>query len=78
MTNLGRIRPSWNCEAMLIRGNLTDRKIEEYRKRGFYTAEYRDARKKLMEQKHFNRAMNRISSGNFFEADDGRLIYNPL
>lgn len=77
MTNLGRIRPSWNCEAMLIRGNLTDRKIEEYRKRGFYSSEYRIARKKLMDQKTFERNMN-MAGSNFVQAEDGRLIYNPI
>lgn len=77
MTNLGRIRPSWNTEAMLIKGTLTDRKIEDYRRRGFYTSEYRTARKKLMDQKTLRNNMNR-ASGNFFEAEDGRLIYNPI
>jgi hypothetical protein len=73
-----RIRPSWNCEAMLIRGKLTDRKIEEYMRRGFYDPEYRAARKKLMDQKSFVRNMKRISKGNFMEAEDGRLIYSPM
>lgn len=61
---------------MLIKGNLTDKKIENYRKRGFYSSEYRIARKKLMDQKSFERNMNR-ACGNFFEAEDGRLIYSP-
>jgi len=73
MINLGRIRPSWNCEAMLVRGRLSDKKIEQYRKRGFYSAEWQKARKEYWERKEARRR-----SGNFDQTTDGRLIYNPL
>lgn len=63
---------------MLVRERLSDRKIEQYRKRGFYSAEYRKARRELMNRNAFRDEMNRITSGNFFEADDGRLIYSPI
>lgn len=63
---------------MLIRGRLSDRKIEQYRKQGFYSSEYRQARKQRMKRKVFREEMNRVSSGNFFEAEDGRLIYSPI
>ncbi len=66
----GRIGASWNTQALARRGYLTDKKIAEYQKKGFYSAEYRSARKKLMEQKAKRK-------GNFVERD-GSLVYSPM
>lgn len=68
------IRSAWKEFAMMRRGRLTDRKIAQYERKGFYSAEYRAARKELMERKA-KKQLNR--SGNFDVAGDGRLIYNP-
>lgn len=69
-----RIRSSWNMTAMLIRGPLTDRKIEKYRAKGWYSAEFRQARRDKMEKRRIENHVRRVS--NFFE-EDGRLIYSP-
>lgn len=61
---------AWRPEMLMRRALLTDRKIEQYRKRGFYDPEYRKARKEFAEKKHRKR------SGNFVESD-GRMIYSP-
>ena len=70
----GRIRPSWNEAQLMRKGKLTDKRIEYYRKRGYYSAEYRQARKKKQELKSFRKNMER--QGNFI-VDDGRMIYSP-
>lgn len=69
-----RLRSSWNTDRMLVLGPLTDRKIEKYREKGWYSAEFKEARKKLMEKKRIENHVRRV--GNFFESD-GRLIYSP-
>lgn len=51
---------------------LTDRRIEFYKKRGFYSAELRQARKELQDRKRMKRL------GNFITAADGRQVYSPL
>lgn len=68
------MRSGWNPSAMLIRGELTDRKIDRYIKLGYYTAEYRKARKEYWQKQ----SERRRRLGNFDQAEDGRLIYNPL
>lgn len=72
-----RIRPSWNCEAMLIRGPLTDRKIEQYRKRGFYSEELKATRRDFQAKKKAKREARDKSNQNFIERD-GRLVFSPL
>lgn len=67
-------RSGWNSSAMLIRGFLTDKKVEHYRKQGYYSEEWRSARRELWAR----RAEKRKRRGNFLEAEDGRLIYSPL
>lgn len=68
------IRSSWNPVAMLIRGRLTDKKIADYEKRGFYSDEYRTARKDRM-IKAMQKRMER--RGNFLKGENGRMIYSP-
>jgi len=52
---------------MLIRGPLTDRKIEEYRQRGYYSDAFRAARRDVMARK-----VKRVGS---YDLVDGRMIY---
>jgi hypothetical protein len=77
----GRLSSSWNPSKLALRGPLTDRKIEKYKKAGFYTLEYREARKKAMAKKAFAYNANQATKtferkGNFTEIG-GRLIYTP-
>lgn len=65
------IRSGWNISTMLRRGPLTDKKIEKYRKLGYYSNEFRQARKDLMKRKQEKR------EGNFRVEKDGRMIYDP-
>ena len=53
-----------------ILGPLTDRKIEKYAADGWYSEEFRKARRELRNKK------KRV--GNFLECQDGRFIYSPL
>jgi hypothetical protein len=69
---LARIRCAWNPAAMIRRGTLTDRKISQYAEAGFYSAEFRKARKEHNERK------NRRREGNFDRTPDGRMIYRPV
>lgn len=68
-----RIRSGWNISMLVRRGYLTDKKIAEYEKAGWYSAAFRDARRELMQKKAAKR-MKR--EGNFLN-DGGRLIYSP-
>lgn len=70
---LARIRCAWLESHLMRRGKLTDRKIAQYERKGFYSVEYRTARRELQERKAKKRARN----GSFDVAEDGRLIYNP-
>lgn len=65
----GRMAPGWNEAKLLMRGELTDKKIAAYDKKGFYSEEYRAFRRKRMTQKSVRR-------GNFVASGD-RLIYSP-
>jgi hypothetical protein len=67
------MRGSWNATRMLVRGRLTDRKINYYSKRGWYANEFRAARRELMANK---KARREKREGNFI-SDRGRLIYSP-
>lgn len=71
--NKPAIKSSWNAEKLLMRGPLTDRKIEEYQQRGYYSPEYRQARRELMERK---KASQEKRIGNFLMVD-GRMVYSP-
>ena len=67
---LGRVKASWNIAAIMGRGELTDRKIDKYIKAGFYSAEFREARRALMAKKAKRQ-------GNFIQTESGKLIYSP-
>lgn len=69
-----RLRSGWNPSAMLIRGKLTDKQIDRYIKAGYYSSDYRKARKEYWKKK----AERRRRFGNFEQAEDGRLVYNPF
>jgi hypothetical protein len=73
MNESGHIRPSWNPEALLIKGELTDTKIEPYRKAGFYSAELKAARREVQARKQAERDR---ANPNFIKRD-GRLILQP-
>jgi hypothetical protein len=68
------IRSTWIGEKLLIKGPLTDKKIEEYRERGWYSVEFREARRALLAKRAARREGKR--TGNFIEVG-GRLIYSP-
>lgn len=73
--NRPHIRTSWNSTRFLIRGKLTDKAIEKYREKGWYSQEFRDARRELMQKKQAKRAKR---DGSFLITDEGRMIYSPL
>lgn len=58
----------------IMRGPLTDRRIEQYERTGYFDADRIEARK----QYRFERARQRKRSGNFRTTQDGRLIYSPV
>lgn len=65
------LRSSWRPERLIVRGPLTDAMIEKYRQRGYYSAEFKRARREHMAKKAAKR------NGNFVEVD-GRPVYSPL
>ena len=85
------LRPAWNPTLILRRGLLTDRKITRYIKLGFYSAEYRQARKERMAirqgslrpgsgqagQAKRQHLPPSTRQGNFI-SQDGRTVYCPL
>lgn len=66
---------SWKPERLMVGSILTDKKIAKYQKLGFYSQEYRDARRDQMIKKGLIRPSKR--EGSFLE-HDGRMIYSPL
>ncbi len=72
--NENRVPSGWNEARLMRRAPLTDRKIARYEKLGYYSPEYRAARRELQERKAFKRHMRQ---GNFDVAEGGRLIYRP-
>jgi hypothetical protein len=67
------IRSSWNEARVLMRGPLTDKKISQYARRGYYSTDLKEARKTLADMRAKRRAKR---SGNF-DLIDGRMIYRP-
>lgn len=67
------IRSGWNDSIFLFNGPLTDRRIEEYRKRGYYDPAFREARKEAWARKEARRTRR---DGNF-DLIDGRMVYRP-
>ncbi len=73
--NENRVPSGWNEAKLMRRAPLTDRKIAEYEKRGYYSQEYRQARRDLQQRKEAKRMQRQ---GNFDISSDGRLIYRPM
>lgn len=71
--DLAPIRSAWMELVLMRRGKLTNRKIAQYERKGFYSPEYRLARKELMERKK----KKRLDRTGNFDLVEGRLIYNP-
>lgn len=74
-------------EKAIVGKLLTDRKIRQYEKEGFYKVEARSARKELRDMRAFRHRLNQVSrdqehmeriSQNIYRAADGRLIYSPV
>jgi hypothetical protein len=77
--NQQRIPSGWSEARLMRRKPLTDRKIAKYEALGYYSPEYRQARKDLIERKADKReARRKAREGNFDIAGDGRLIYRPI
>jgi len=65
------VRTGWSRAIGFSNGPLTDRKIEKYRTQGYYSQEFKEARKKLQAMRRGKR------EGNFTRTVE-RLIYSPL
>lgn len=72
--NETRIRSGWNEHHMARRAKLTDKKIKHYQDLGYYSADFKEARRELWEKKAARRAAKR--DGNF-DLVEGRMIYRP-
>jgi hypothetical protein len=68
-----RVRSSWNESALLMKGPLTDRKIEAYASKGWYSDGYRKSRREFQAKR---REKQQLKDGNFFK-DGDRMIYSP-
>lgn len=66
----GYIRPGWNVNQLCRGRRLTNRRIAHYARLGWYSAEFRQARRELAERKQTMR------EGNFVHTE-GRLIFSP-
>lgn len=64
------LRSSWNQARLVVGKKLTDRKIRQYEQRGYYSNEFRQARREAWERKQSKREGN-------FTLRDGRMIYSP-
>lgn len=58
----------------IVGAKLTDKKIEQYRQRGFYSQEFKEARKQHMARVS-SKKPKRV--GNFLLFSDGRQVYSP-
>jgi hypothetical protein len=72
------IRSSWNETRILVRGPLTDKAIEKYRKQGWYSAEFKEARREMIARRNAKRQERESRrEGNFLVFTDGRKVYSP-
>lgn len=55
----------------IVTGKLTDQKIERYRRDGWYSEGFRQARREFQAKRKAKREGN-------FVSNEGRLIYSPL
>lgn len=53
-------------------GPLTDKKIEKYRREGYYSEAYREARRELWNKRRQRR------DGNFLVRPDGTKVFSPM
>lgn len=65
-----RIRSLW--PSVSVGKRLSDKKIAQYAARGFYSAEFHQARRE-----HMARKSSKNGKRNNFDTVDGRLIYRP-
>lgn len=72
------IRSGWNESLMILKGPLTDRKIGQYQRQGFYSQEFRQARRDRQAKKAEKRNRGLRREGSFLVGTDGRQIYSPL
>lgn len=63
---------------MILKGPLTDRKIGQYQRQGFYSEEYRTARRERQAKKAERRNRGLRREGNLLVRQDGSPIYSPL
>lgn len=68
------IRSSWKCAGMVVRGPLTDKKIEKYREQGWYSPEFRQARREMFARR---KEKQERREGNFLVGENGRLVFSP-
>ena len=66
-----RIHCAFRPDQLIRKGKLTDKKIAKYEASGYYSDDFRQARKQLWQKKSQRR-------GNFDLTDDGRMIYRPI
>lgn len=69
------IRSAWSQTRLLVRGKLTDRKIEKYMAEGWYSQEVKDMRRERQARRN---AKKMKRDGSFLIAADGRKIYSPI
>lgn len=67
------IRTAWSESRMLRRSKLTDKQIRKYEEQGWYSVEFKEARRERM----LKQSKSRKREGNFDVAEGGRLIYRP-
>ncbi len=60
------------AQKAIMRGPLTDKRLDRYTKLGYYTPEARQARSEWRKKATIRRR------GNCIEMEDGRLVYSPL
>lgn len=72
-----RFPSAWNPTRLILRGRLTDEKIEKYQKAGYYSPQYRRARFENATNKHQRREQARVKRSGNFDEIDGRMIYRP-
>lgn len=74
VNDLAPIRSGWNESLMILKGPLTDRKIQKYQKEGWYSPEMKQKRRERQEKKAARRARR---EGNFIVDKMGSAIYSP-
>lgn len=69
-----QVRTRW--PNMIVGGPLTDKRIDYYEKRGYYSEEVREGRRELRELRRKRQELKR--TGNFLTTTEGRQIYSPI